>query len=76
MTFGDTHVCGRLARRSLLAPAVAIALMTAAAPAAATCVNGSMGTAQSARTGATAKSHAHAGRHHARRYMEFGRKVG
>jgi hypothetical protein len=62
----QTHDFWRIVRQILLVPAVAMALMTAAAPAGAPRVTGPTGIASSARTVVVATAHA----------VPLGRKVG
>jgi len=67
---------GHRARKALLVPAVVMALMVAAAPAAASYLKDPAGIAKSARTAASAKELAHARSHRHQGWMEFLRKVG
>jgi hypothetical protein len=66
----------RRARKALLVPAVVMALMMAAAPAGASCLNDPISIAKSARTAAIAKELGHARGHRHQGWMEFLRKVG
>jgi len=79
MTHARPHDRRRFLRQILLVPAVVIALMTAAAPAAASRITASVGAAHSARTAGVVTKHASARRHRSVRFQEFGRvlrKVG
>jgi hypothetical protein len=75
VTHARTHDRGRFLRQFLLVPAAVTALMTVAAPAAASPFTGPLRAANSARTAAVVKKPAHA-RHLSPRFREFGRKVG
>jgi hypothetical protein len=79
MVDASTHDRGQLVRQILLVLAVVMVLMTAAAPAGASRLTGSVGTANSARTAAIDKQHAHARQHPFLRWRvcsRRGRKVG
>ncbi len=75
MTQAQTPNRGRHLRQLLLAPAVAAAIMMAAAPAGASPLTVRTGTQHSARA-LVVKKHAHAPRHPSLRFYTFGRKVG
>jgi hypothetical protein len=74
--FARTRRIGRRVRKALLAPVVVMALLAAAVPAGASCLNRSTRSATSARTAAIAREHAHTRSHRHQGWIEFLRKVG